>query len=379
MFKGESFTMSVTSCRQYLRHNPDLAAALVFALAASCFVPFSPAALLGSINLPLLGLLFCLMSIVAGLRQSGLFAALYQHLFQGETSSRTLGRFFIFSCFFSSMLITNDVALIIFVPLAILALTEVRAIRLLMPVVIWQTIAANMGSMLTPIGNPQNLFIYSYYELSLADFLSITFPVVLISGGIIYLATCFLQDKPVNIAAQSGKRLSWHRILPLLLLFVLCLLNVLRIMPFFALMLIVVPAIALLDRKLFYEVDYKLLLLFTFLFIGVGSLARMPYLQEGPAALLTGHEFLVSLLLSQVTSNVPATVMLAQYTTASAPLLLGVNIGGLGTIIASMASVISFKAYQSTRFHKTGPYLSLFTLANLSLLAILLVYYYLCL
>lgn len=371
--------MSVTSCRQYLRRNPDLAAALVFAVAASCFVPFSPAALLSSINLPLLGLLFCLMSIVAGLRQSGLFAAIYQKLFHDETSSRTLGRFFIFSCFFSSMLITNDVALIIFVPLAILVLTEVRAIRLLIPVVIWQTIAANMGSMLTPIGNPQNLFIYSYYGLSLPDFLRITFPIVLISGVIIYLATFFLQDKPVTIAAQTGAHLDWHRILPLLLLFALCLLNVLRLLPFPALMLLVVPAIAFLDRQLFREVDYKLLLLFTFLFLGVGSLARIPYLQTGPAELLTGHEFWVSLLLSQVISNVPTTVMLAQYTTASAPLLLGVNIGGLGTIIASMASVISFKAYQGTRFHKTGPYLSLFTLANLGLLAILLVYYYLCL
>ncbi|SFT33656.1 Na+/H+ antiporter NhaD [Selenomonas sp. GACV-9] len=371
--------MSFTACRKYLRRNPDLAAALAFALITIALAPAPPASLLASINLPLLGLLFCLMSIVAGLRQSGLFSAIYLKLFHGETSSRTLGRFFIFSCFFSSMLITNDVALIIFVPLAILVLTEVRAIRLLIPVVIWQTIAANMGSMLTPIGNPQNLFIYSYYGLPLTDFLSITGPIVLLSGIIIYLATYLLQDKPVTIAAQNEEFLHWRRIMPLLFLFTLCLLNVLRLLPFAALMVIVVPGIALLDRKLFREVDYKLLLLFTFLFLGVGSLARIPFLQTGPAELLAGHEFLVSLLMSQVLSNVPTTVMLAQYTTASGPLLLGVNIGGLGTIIASMASVISFKAYQGTRFHKTGPYLSLFTLANLGLLAILLIYYYLCL
>ena len=161
----------------YFRHNPDLTVAMLFAIIVSSLVPFSSAAILASINVPLLGLLFCLMTIVAGLRQSGLFTYAYRLIFNEHTSSRKLGRFFIFSCFFSSMLITNDVSLIIFVPLAIMILTDVRAIRLLIPVVTWQTIAANMGSMLTPIGNPQNLFIYSYYNLSLRDFLSITFPI----------------------------------------------------------------------------------------------------------------------------------------------------------------------------------------------------------
>lgn len=182
----------------YLRHNPDLTVAMLFAVVVSSLVPFSLTATLDSINVPLLGLLFCLMSIVAGLRQSGLFTYAYRLIFkEHNTTSRALGRFFIFSCFFSSILITNDVSLIVFVPLAIMILTEVRAIRLLIPVVTWQTIAANMGSMLTPIGNPQNLFIYSYYGLSLCDFLLITFPVVFISGIVIYLATFLLPDKEV--------------------------------------------------------------------------------------------------------------------------------------------------------------------------------------
>ena len=360
----------------YLRHNPDLTVALLFAVVVSSFVPFSVTAMLDSINVPLLGLLFCLMSIVAGLRQSGLFTYAYRLIFKEHTTSRALGRFFIFSCFFSSMLITNDVSLIIFVPLAIMILTEARAIRLLIPVVTWQTIAANMGSMLTPIGNPQNLFIYSYYRLSLSDFLSITFPVVLISGIVIYLATFLLPDKEVFLPADKEGQLCWLQITPLLALFILCLLNVLRILPFGWLMILVLPVIAFLDHRLFREVDYKLLLLFTFLFIGVGSLARIPFFQSWPAQLLTGNEFMVSFVLSQILSNVPTTVMLAQYTTASAPLLLGVNIGGLGTIIASMASVISFKAYVGTRFPFTRGYLFNFTVANLSLLLILLLYYY---
>ncbi len=361
----------------YFRHNPDLTVAMLFAIIVSSLVPFSSAAILASINVPLLGLLFCLMTIVAGLRQSGLFTYAYRLIFNEHTSSRMLGRFFIFSCFFSSMLITNDVSLIIFVPLAIMILTDVRAIRLLIPVVTWQTIAANMGSMLTPIGNPQNLFIYSYYNLSLRDFLSITFPIVLISGIVIYLATFLLPDKEVILPPNEQDKLKWGAVAPLLVLFILCLMNVLRMLPFSWLMLVVIPVVTLLNPRLFREVDYKLLLLFTFLFIGVGSLARIPFFQSWPAQLLAGNEFMVSLVLSQILSNVPTTVMLAQYTTASAPLLLGVNIGGLGTIIASMASVISFKAYIGTRFPFTRGYLFNFTIANLTLLLILLLYYYL--
>lgn len=361
----------------YLRRNPDLTVAMLFAVVVSSLVPFSLTATLDSINVPLLGLLFCLMSIVAGLRQSGLFTYAYRLIFkEHNTTSRALGRFFIFSCFFSSILITNDVSLIVFVPLAIMILTEVRAIRLLIPVVTWQTIAANMGSMLTPIGNPQNLFIYSYYGLSLCDFLLITFPVVFISGIVIYLATFLLPDKEVVLPPNEADTLDRKAVAPLLVLFLLCLLNVLRILPFVWLMLVVVPAIALLNRQLFREVDYKLLLLFAFLFIGIGNLARIPFFQSWPAQLLAGNEFMVSLMLSQILSNVPTTVMLAQYTNSSAPLLLGVNIGGLGTIIASMASVISFKAYIGTRFPFTRGYLFSFTVANLSLLLILLLYYY---
>ena len=149
-----------------LRKNPDLSLALAFALAAGIMAPPSASEIMARLNIPLLGLLLFLMCIVAGLRLSGFFAAIFQRLFKGAATGRSLGRFFIFSCYFSSMFITNDVALIIFVPLAIMIFTEARRIRLIVPTVCWQTIAANLGSMLTPIGNPQNLFIYTHYGLA---------------------------------------------------------------------------------------------------------------------------------------------------------------------------------------------------------------------
>ena len=357
-----------------LRSNLDLAAVFLFALVTSWISPPSAADLLHRINIPLLGLLLFLMCIVAGLRLSGFFTALFRALFKEKTSSRKLGRFFIFSCFFSSMLITNDVALIIFVPLAILTFTGARRIRLIVPTVAWQTVAANLGSMLTPIGNPQNLFIYSHYSLAPLDFFSITAPVVLLSGVAIYLGTFLLPDAEVNLPAGQEGSLPWQKITVLLTLFVLCLLHVLHVLPFFLLAAILLPGLVLLDHRLFREADYKLLLLFALLFITVGNLSKITLFQSWPAQMLSGHEFLISLLMSQLISNVPATVLLAGFTDSYTPLLLGVNVGGLGTIIASMASVISFKAYLQTRFCRPGYYLRAFTGSNLALLFLLLIY-----
>lgn len=356
------------------RRYPDLFLAGLFALGAWCLAPPAPEEVLACLNLPLLGLLLFLMSIVAGLRQSGFFAALFQRLFKGRTSGRSLSRFFIFSCYFSSMLITNDVALIVFVPLAIMTFTEARRIRLIVPTVCWQTIAANLGSMLTPVGNPQNLFIYSHYGLSPWDFFAVTAPVVLISGVVIYLATFTLPEVEVELSSQAEEGLPWKKIAPLLVLFLLCLLHVLHLLDFTLLAVLVLPGLLLLDRRLLLEADFKLLLLFALLFIGVGSLSHLEALTSKAASLLTGHEFWVSLILSQVLSNVPATVLLSDCTEAYVPLLLGVNIGGLGTIIASMASVISFKAYLGTRFSRPGYYLLTFTGSNLLVLVLLLGY-----
>ncbi len=354
-----------------MRKNPDLVFAVLFAAGAGLAAPFSPEAMISSVNGPLLLLLFCLMAIVAGLRESGVFTYGFVRLMECGPTSRMLARLFIFSCFFSSMLITNDVSLIIFVPLAILTLTKAKLTELMVPVVTGQTIAANMGSMLTPIGNPQNLFIYAHYGLELTEFLRVTGPVVLASGVLIWFSTLRLADKECIVETEEAPKLPAARILLLCALFAICILYVLRVLPV-EVLFFVAAVLFFMDRHLLLQVDFKLLALFTFLFIGVGCLVRIPALEEAPAELLAGHEFFASLLLSQIVSNVPATVMLAPYTEAADELLLGVNIGGLGTIIASMASVISFKAYLDTRPDRMKAYLIFFTLSNLALLLILL-------
>ncbi|MBR3721179.1 MAG: hypothetical protein IKN12_00270 [Selenomonadaceae bacterium] len=360
--------------KRFFKNNIDLTLAIIFAAITCLIAPPSASLVIRRLNIPLLGLLIALMCIVAGFRLSGFFDAIIQRFFKGDVTERSVARFFIFACYFSSMLITNDVALIIFVPTAIFTFTKLNRVRVIAPTVVLATIAANLGSMLTPIGNPQNLFIYSRYTLSLNEFLSITAPFVVLSGVIICLATFFLPNSRIKIRIGKNKKLPVKNLGFLAILFLLCLLHVIRLIPFSILALIVFPSIFLLNRKLFLKADYKLIFLFATLFIGVGNLSEIQFFKN-ISQILSGHEMAVSIILSQIISNVPATVLLSEFTNSYEPLLIGVNIGGLVTIIASMASLISFKAYMEMRFSKMGYYLILFTLGNLFMLAILLAYY----
>lgn len=364
---------SLKQLELYLRKNPDLTIASLFALITAIAVPSSAEQLVGSINAPLLATLFCLMAIIAGFRRGGVLTYAYGRLFSGSVSARRLVRFFVFSCFFFSMAVTNDVSLIIFVPLAITVLSAAGMENKLLFVLTFQTIAANMGSILTPIGNPQNLFVYSYYQMSLPEFLAITGPLTVFSGLLLWGITYYIPKTVVTVPGGEKPTMGWKKRGIFAALFGICILSVLRLITPLTMFLIVCPVLLYADRDVFRDVDYKLLLLFIFLFIGVGNIGRLPVMMTGPAQLLQGHEFILSLVLSQVLSNVPTVVLLAPYTNAARELLLGVNVGGLGTIIASMASIISFKAYMGTAHCRPLQYLAFFTGANVLFLAAVLV------
>ena len=358
-----------------IKKYADLLLAALFAVFTGLFVPLSPSLLWGSINWNLLGILFCLMVITAEIGKWGIPRALCLRFFSGKGTVQQMARFFIFACFFSSMVITNDIALIIFVPFSIATFLEIRERALLIPLITLETIAANMGSMLTPIGNPQNLFIYDYYHLPLFTFLSITGPVVLISGFLIYMAGRLFPKRTVSSLPPMERPLPKKKSLLLLFLLLLSILHVLRLLPLSLVLAVVVPVMVILDRHVFLRVDYKLLLLFALLFMAVGNLGRMDMVSTWARDVLAGREFWISLLLSQFISNVPATVMLSPYTENAAPLLLGVDIGGLGTLIASMASLISFKAYTNIPSAGKKEYLATFSLYNLALLSVLILWY----
>lgn len=263
------------------------------------------------------------------------------------------------------MLITNDVALITFVPLSILLLTQTQNQKLLIPIIIMQTIAANLGSMFTPLGNPQNLYLFSISNMTLLAFLKIMLRPTVVSFLLILLSIFLIKKKRIDPIkegrgkfAYSGESIFW------LFMFILCLLAVIKILPYLWVLAIITIGVLRIDRKLLLKVDYGLLVTFVCLFVFIGNLRSIPQVSTVLASVVDGNEITAGILLSQLISNVPAAILLSKFTIQYADLLIGVNLGGLGTLIASMASVISFKFYASTEGAKTGKFLMFFSILN---------------
>lgn len=337
---------------------------------------------LNYIDWRVLSLLFCLMLVVAGLRSIGVFEFLGNRLLKGVGNSRKLCFLLVFLCFFSSMLITNDVALITFVPFAVMILSMAGKNKLLIPVVVLQTIAANLGSMLTPVGNPQNLYLYSAFDLSMGTFLLYMLPLTVASAAL--LAVCILLLPNHKLAAQANSAdsvaaspsntastPSIGKVLAYAALFLVCLLCVLRILSWPVMLAISVVAVLFLDRRLFLSVDYFLLLTFVCFFLFIGNAEQIPAVSELLRAFLRDRELLLGTLFSQVISNVPAAILLSGFTDKVRELLYGVNVGGLGTLIASLASVISYRLYGNSKGASKGAYLKTFTVYNVVFLVVL--------
>ena len=360
----------MAAIRDFIRREPVLLIAALAALISCFFVP-PDSAYWGYLDLRTLALLYCLMTVVAGLRKAGLFAHLAHSLCGRAHSVRAMGLLLVLLSFFSSMLITNDVALLTFVPFAVVVLGMAHQKQALIRIVVLQTVAANLGSMLTPVGNPQNLYLYSRYDLSPADFFRITFPVWALSL-LLLLAACFLlSGTRLTVFLGEAPGLDRRGLWLYLLLFAVCLLVVLRVLSWPLMLAAVLLVLLILDRKTLLQADFMLLLTFVAFFIFAGNLARVEAVDRLLRGMLQGREYLTALLASQVISNVPAALLLSGFTEQARPLLLGVDIGGLGTPIASLASLISMKLYAHSDHAHTGRYLLEFTVVNLLGLLIL--------
>lgn len=360
----------MAAIRTFVRREPVL---LIAALAAviSCFFVPPDRIYLHYMDYRTLSLLYCLMTVVAGLRQAGLFANLAHSLCENVKSVRTIGLVLVWLSFFSAMLITNDVALLTFVPFAVVVLGMADRKRQLIHIVVLQTVAANLGSMLTPVGNPQNLYLYSYYDLSFGAFLRATLPIWLLSLLLITLSCFVLSPTPISIFLGEEPGLDRKSLWLYLALFVVCLLVVLRVLSWAVMLGIVLLVLMIADRKILLKADFMLLLTFVAFFVFSGNLARVNAVDRLLRQLLEGRVYLTSLLASQVISNVPAALLLSGFTEEARNLLLGVNIGGLGTPIASLASLISMKLYTHADHAHTGRYLAEFSLVNFLLLILL--------
>ena len=337
---------------------------------------------MGYVDFRTLAILFCLMSVMAGLQKSGVFRYVAQALLIRVGKAWQLALILVLLCFFSSMLVTNDVALITFVPFTLIVLnmagTEVKA-RLLIPVVVLQTIAANLGSMLTPMGNPQNLYLYGKAGLSLGAFVLLMLPYGAIALAVIVIWT-LAQAKtcPGAVRVSFGEKASLAgnggRLTVYGVLFALDLLTVARIIPYGAALGVTVISLLLMDRSIFRRVDYSLLLTFVGFFIFIGNIGRLSAFSQMLQQVVSGHEVLAGVAASQVISNVPAALLLSGFTENLSALIIGVNLGGLGTLIASMASLISYKLIAREDSQIKGAYFRYFTVANICFLAILLIF-----
>lgn len=360
---------------KYLKKEKVLCISLVLAL-LSTLVVHPDREYLGYVDMKVLALLFCLMLLVKGFQDIGLFDVLIYKVCGGVKNSRSLCQLLVLLCFFLSMLITNDVGLITFVPFAILALKLCHQEKLMIRVVVLQTMAANLGSMFTPIGNPQNLYLYSISELSLGTFFGIMFPLTAFSLVLLWAATLLIPSEPIQIEIQEKVEGTEKReLMVYVILFIINLLVVFRILSWIpALMLTIAGILLLCKYKLFLQVDYALLLTFVGFFIFVGNMGRIPVVSQLVSQLLNGREIQISALFSQFLSNVPTSLLLSGFTEDISGLLVGTNVGGLGTMIASMASLISYKLYASQPEANKGHYMMVFTGYNVLGLAILLVF-----
>lgn len=360
---------------KYMIHTESITLiALAAALVSSLFVPVS-SAYWAYIDFQVLVLLFCLMVVVAGLKKTGVFEVLAYHAAIGAKHSKALYVSLILSCFFSAMLITNDVALITFVPFAILVLSLTGHTDKLIIVIVLQTVAANLGSMLTPIGNPQNLYLYSFYGINPFEFFYITFPITVLGLFLIVLFCISFKKEAVALQLEhTAEQMNNKAILLYIGLFTLCLAAVFRLLDYKIVFLIVLVVITLADRTVLRKVDYGLLITFVCFFIFAGNIQHIQPVKTVLQLLLGQQELAVAVVSSQVVSNVPAAVLLSGFTNDYRALLLGTNIGGLGTIVASLASLISFKLYLKTPNANAVRYLGIFTAVNGIMLFILCVF-----
>lgn len=358
----------------FFKKQSVLCIAFLAALITVFFVPIS-SGYIKYINFSTLILLFCLMGAVAGLNGCGVFKKLSHWLLSHCTSLRAVVFALMNACFFSSMLITNDVALITFVPVTVMIF---RSLRLknntpLMWAVIIETAAANLGSMLLPTGNPQNIFLCSQFSLTPALLIKTLLPFGIASYILLSLSVLLIPKIPAEARQEESESsdFSLRTVLCCAVIFVLSLLTVAGILNEYICLAVSTVLIVASDFRLFAKIDYSLLLTFVFFFIFTGNIGCIEAVSDFLSSVVSGHELVASVLSSQIISNVPAAVLLSSFTDKAELLLIGTNLGGLGTPIASLASLISYRLYMTDKTSRGGRYMALFMVYNVLFLAIL--------
>lgn len=367
----ETVRKEAESMREFVKKEAVLVIAFVCAAVSMFFVPPS-AAYAGYIDVPVLVQLFCLMTVVAGLQQYGLFRVLARKILSGRKSFRFLCAVLVLLPYVASMFVTNDVALLTFVPFALLLLGMCGRSQTAPLIIVLQTAAANLGSMLLPSGNPQNLFLFSRYHMTMAQLVGTVAPFAAVSLVLVLVPCFFVPDLSVSVdvPAQEGET-DVRRLAVFGALFVLCMLCVLHVVSVYIALAAVVAAALLVSPSTLRRTDYALLATFVCFFVFSGNMGNIPAVRAFLEAMLEKSVVVTSALTSQVISNVPAAVLLAEFTSDGHGLLLGTNLGGLGTPVASLASLISLKLYARSECAEMKSFLAAFAAVNAGGLVIL--------
>lgn len=389
----------VYQIKRFIKKEVVLVVAWLLAIISMLFIHPSKS-YLDYIDIRTLGILWSLMIIMEGLKKNNFFETVGNKLLAKTKQTTQLVAVLVFLCFFFSMLITNDVALITFVPFAVIMLKKCNREDLMIQVIVMQTIAANLGSMLTPIGNPQNLYLFGLAGVSLREFVMWMMPYTIIAGIALAVAVAIFarggelkSNSDAGVACEStnivntevecshtnnykNNQIDSRRWIVYFILFALALTVVMKIIPFYVLVLVSIILVGIVDVRLLGQVDYSLLFTFVGFFIFTGNMAKIHRIERLMQDLVEGCELLFGIVSSQFISNVPATLMLSGFTSNVKELAIAVNFGGLGTLIASMASLISYKIYVNEYSEQKGKYLGWFTIMNLTFLAILLAAYW---
>ncbi|MBR2027807.1 MAG: citrate transporter [Oscillospiraceae bacterium] len=356
----------------FIKKNVVLCVAAVAAFITCFFVPPS-AEYLSYFDYRTLACLFITLAVVCALRQIRFFAILARRIVQMTGSLRVMALALIYITFIGSMIIANDMALITFLPLGYYTLSVTNNDKYAAPLFILQNISANLGGMLTPFGNPQNLYLYSYFSIPTGEFTAIMLPPFVLAVAMLTLCCMFFPKKSLSVNAELGVKLDIKKTVLYLALFAVSILIVFRLVPW-QFGLVAIPVVLFFaERDSLYMVDYPLLGTFVMFFIFSGNLSRIPAVNEFVGALLQKSTLLVTTACCQFISNVPSAILLSHFTDNYRELLLGVNIGGAGTPIASLASLITLSEFRLLYPEKTGHYIKLFLGLNALFLVVLTV------
>lgn len=366
----EKFNCFMSKVWGFIKQNAVMLIALLAAIITSIIVP-PDKEYIGYFDFKTLTCLFCVLAVVCALKNIKFFYILALKIVQIFKNARISVLALVYITFIGSMLIANDMALLTFLPLGYLVLTTTGKRKYMAVTFILQNIAANLGGMLTPFGNPQNLYLYTKFNIPTLEFMSIMAPPFVLSILLITIC-CFIFVKPEPLELQKEDiKLNPGRTVLYLILFALSIIIVFRVIPYWIGLIIIPIVLLIVDRKALLMVDYSLLLTFVFFFIFAGNMARIDAVREVFSELLNKNTLLVSVLSCQFISNVPSAILLSQFTSNYRDLLVGVNIGGVGTLISSLASLITFREYVKLNPGKGKWYILLFSLFNFAFLIIL--------